>query len=631
MIVWCSDNTPPDNGELIYCWNGFREGANVRSLLRYVEVNSDRLRARYLAWVHDLGEHRLSGVRLVDHLAVDDEFSFWWTSLFVEKSVYKSPLSDAIRLLAIEEIVREETPPLVRFVGEASVLEETIRQLCEKLGIDFESVHPAPAIRTTSGPRAAYRKLPLGIQALGSLIKYAWRRRLLRRSRTGTWFQGKDSVFFCSYFFNLSVDEARQGHYESRFWGELVGLLRRAGIHSNWLELYVDQDVIESPLVALDWMERFNMASGEQGRHAFIQGYLSVPGMGRILARWLRLYCRAKRLRGIRKAFTPEGSALSLWPLFKKDWDNSLYGPAAISGLIWIELFDKALGQMPPQGQGYYLCENQAWERALIAAWRRHRHGRLTAVPHATVRYWDMRCFSDPRSLKKGSRHSLPLPDRYALNGQAAMDAFLGSGYPRSMLVECEALRFGYLGRMATGERRLPEPGRPMRVLVLGDYLESATKQLMLLLVATVPALGGIASFTIKPHPNFPIRAADYPAVGAEITGEPLGAILPGFDVAFASNLTSAAVDAFQAGLPVIVMNDDRGLNFSPLRGEDGVWFVSEPAELADALRSIQSLSRPAERTSDYFYLDDNLKRWRKLLSLSTDPIEHDRVHMDRA
>ena len=56
------------------------------SLLLYIEKNSSRLRKKYLKYVHNLGNKKINGSNLVNLLKFDNETSFWWMSLFAEKS-----------------------------------------------------------------------------------------------------------------------------------------------------------------------------------------------------------------------------------------------------------------------------------------------------------------------------------------------------------------------------------------------------------------------------------------------------------------------------------------------------------------------------------------------------------------
>ena len=64
-------------------------------------------------------------------------------------------------------------------------------------------------------------------------------------------------------------------------------------------------------------------------------------------------------------------------------------------------------------------------------------------------------------------------------------------------------------------------------------------------------------------------------------------------------------------------MLDEAQLNFSPLRGREGVRFVSTPEELADALGVGRAERSSAAGVSDYFFLDPELPRWGRILSSS--------------
>ena len=61
------------------------------------------------------------------------------------------------------------------------------------------------------------------------------------------------------------------------------------------------------------------------------------------------------------------------------------------------------------------------------------------------------------------------------------------------------------------------------------------------------------------------------------------------------------------------------GLNLSPLRGVDGVTFVSTPSEIAVALAAHDQLESEFQ-PQNFFWLDPNLPRWRKLLADSGYP-----------
>jgi surface carbohydrate biosynthesis protein (TIGR04326 family) len=118
----------------------------------------------------------------------------------------------------------------------------------------------------------------------------------------------------------------------------------------------------------------------------------------------------------------------------------------------------------------------------------------------------------------------------------------------------------------------------------------------------------------VKPHPACLIESAAYPSLSMTVTMEPIAKLLADCDVAYSSAVTSAAVDAYCAGVPVVSVLDPNTLNLSPLRGCAGALFASTPEELATAL--MLAVSRPSLPSSqvDFFTTDPQLPRWKKLL-----------------
>jgi surface carbohydrate biosynthesis protein (TIGR04326 family) len=359
-------------------------------------------------------------------------------------------------------------------------------------------------------------------------------------------------------------------------------------------------------------VKRFNLQRQDEGFHSFIDAYLSCRIVFRVLKRWIRLLFLSGRFRSIEFAFRPDGSQFSMWPIMKGDWFKSMRGQDAIKSLLWIELFDSALSAIPHQHKGFYLYENLRWEQAFIHAWRKHGHGLLIAVQHSTVRFWDLRYFNDPRTIRSSGPHPKPQADLTALNGKAAVDSYLSVEFPKEAIVECEALRYGYLHDLRTVGLSKKARGAAIKILILGDYHSSGTMKMLQLLEAAVPHISAHATYTFKPHPNFPVRTEDYPALQLKLVTDPLGEILCNYDLAYSSNMTSASVDAYLAGLPVVVMLDESELNFSPLRGQPGVCFVSSPEELAESLKTE---GQPINsNNSEFFYLEPDLPRWKRLL-----------------
>lgn len=605
-----------EHNGLVYTWNGYSEKGSIFSLLRYVEAHSESLRSKYLTWIHDLGESHVNGNRLIDHLALENGLSYWWMTLFAEQDPWKSSsITDAIRLLALEEIIIQQKPSKVRLVSAKRSLHEVLSGLCQELGIVYEWERISVEPLRQSKLRSIYQALPQFLQALISLVRLLGVRWTFRRVDNLDWFDGDRSLFFCSYFFNVAPKLAKEGRFHSRYWEGLHGLMTRLKLSGNWLQLYYPHDAVPNPQVALDLLQRFNQRRKDEGFHTFLDAYLSLGIVLRVLKRWLRLSLTHRNLSEIQQAFRPPDSQLSLWPVMRKAWLASMQGPIAINNLLWIELFNEAMRDLPHQKKGLYLCENQAWERALIHAWHKHGHGQLIAVAHSTMRFWDLRHFSDPRTLLSSDLYRMPQADLMALNGKAAVDAYLRLDYPKERIVECEALRYGYLNDLLTRHPPSKVKGGEIRVLILGDYKPSSAIKMLQLLEASVSYMPIPATYAMKPHPNYLVTSADYPSLYLKVVMGSLGEIMHEYDVAYSSNMTSAAVDAYLAGLPVVVMLEDAELNFSPLRGQSGVHFVSTPEQLASALQTAGHCQVKYRDHNEFFFLDPKLSRWQRLLS----------------
>ncbi|MBS0418982.1 MAG: hypothetical protein JSR66_14810 [Proteobacteria bacterium] len=621
LLVWDHAGEPPADaggaGE-VWGWNSFSQSATVFSIPRYLEDHALRLRQRYLGFVYEVGETLIDGKRVVDHLDLGDGFSLWWMTLIAEKSPLKSPAIYAcLRLLALHEILQQRQPGEVVLASADAALAESIGRLCADQRVRFTWRRGEPA-RRGGAVRRLYEGLPHALKGWLSL-RHILKRWSLRGVGGQAWASGPDAVFICSYFIHLDPVRCERGEFYSRQWEVLPRVLQAAGRRLNWLHLFLFSAVVPDTATGLRWARRFNQSAAEQGRHAFVDTQLSTRTVWTTLKTWGWLQRRARRLRNISAAFDPAGCAPWLWPMLRDDWGSSFSGTTAMSNCLALSLFDATLAQMPHQPLGLYLHENQSWEKALLRAWRKYNHGEIIGVQHATVPFWHLYYFEDPRCFERRPKGALPLPDRLAANGLAARKSFVATQYPPERLVDVEALR--YLDLLVLSQRQKPARtgGATVRVLVLGDLIPASMHYLLRLLEEATPHVGPQFEFTLKPHPGLAVDLAAYPGLRVRETREALGTLLTGFDIAIAANCTSAAVEAHIASLPVIISMDGEGLNLSPLRDQPGVRFVCAGAELAAALQAaMDDLAHAAGSRQEYFYLDSELPRWKGLLALNT-------------
>ena len=118
----------------------------------------------------------------------------------------------------------------------------------------------------------------------------------------------------------------------------------------------------------------------------------------------------------------------------------------------------------------------------------------------------------------------------------------------------------------------------------------------------------------IKPHPHNHIELSKYSKLEAKYMDLPLSELLPMTHVAISSVFTSAALDIFCAGIPVINYLDPYYLNYSSMRGFDGTNYVSSAEEFLQALEEVKSRECKTVNPEDFFLLDAELPKWKALL-----------------
>ncbi len=605
-----------DNNVSAYYWDSYVDYNGGISIQRYLELNANRLRTRLLSFIHELGTIQVHDKNIVNHLSIKKDLSLWWLSLLVEKSIYKSPcLFDCLRLLALEELLQRDKPEGIELVSSNKKLACGVKALCNDLSILFRwsCVPDKERPRSTSLPRKIHGHLPLIAQSILWLVRHVISQWPLRRLNKQYASNTADVTLF-SYFIHLDTKSCSNGIFRSHQWGKVGELLNASCKGANWLQHYLKSPAVPNLRTGISWLAKFNRDKNRQGRHLFVDSFLDCRVVICTLGNILKAGIAAVRLRSLDKKLQDTGMASWLWPLIREDFWESVCGRTAARNLLWVELFDAALAQLPRQRLGFYLWENQGWEQAMIHAWRKHGHGELIAVAHSTIRFWDLRYFNDPRVFEQSVEPTMPLPDKFAVNGPVARDFLINSGYPVSRLLEVEAQR--YLGLAAVPSSiRLNKDKSNRRLLILGDIMPASTQRLLRTLADLPADLRNTLEFVFKPHPGND-TTDEYPNVRLTLTRRPLAKILVGFDIVYGANPTSAVVDAYIAGLPVIVQLDTGEINFSPLRGVPGVRFVSEAGELASVLSEIYQKDSP--KREQFFWLDTEMTRWRSIITEKT-------------
>jgi surface carbohydrate biosynthesis protein (TIGR04326 family) len=625
ITIYTDLSVPPlqDNG-VVYDWFRFTDEKNqaiIVSIPAYLEANAKEIRAKYLAFVFDTAQKKIGNKTIASFYQTKEGYNLWWMSLVAEKNLIKSPeISDCLKLFALEELLKIHRIRKVKIITADKRLAIAIQQLCRNMyiGCDWQKKdQPSGGINNVSG---LYESLPHFLQAfiyLALSVKKNWKARNVRKA---DWFRDRSSIFIFSFFFNLDKKKSSDAQIYSRYWETLPALLRNRGIKINWLNHIMSSPEVPDVATAVEWVERVNKSDTE--RQFFLYTFLDASIVLKVISRYLFFYLKSCSIGFGKNIFKWEGSAADFTVLLKKDMLISVKGRLLIENLMWIGLIDKCLASLPKQRAGLYLLENNGWERALVHGWRRHGHGQIIGVTHATVRFWDLRYYDDVRAFNYSVKDSYllnelaPRPDRIALNGPAALKNLDESGFPREEMVATEALR--YLKHVAHQKAKaLKHSSVVKRILLCGDIDAKSTMAMMKCVEeANVLLQGEDAiqySFTFKPHPACHIPLSQFSINTLGETNVSMQEALPNFDILIASDSTTAAVEGVEEGLKVIVFCFTNRVNFSPLKNIEGVRFVTQPGEMAKHLGSTYVANE--KKVITFFWTDGSLPKWTGLIS----------------
>ena len=616
LVIVIEESTQVPAG-VIYRWYGHGEYNNCHSLLDYIEDNSERLRYKYLEWISDLGNTRHQERLLTDWLALDETLSYWWMTLIAEKSIWKTPeIIDTIRLLALEEIIASLAPKQLILMSRDPVLRSSIQQLCQEQRIPFSWCRAVGDNKYPQRRYGKYRRVPPVVLALAMFVRYVRRYWSLRELRTWNFSEQDNAVLFVTRTRYPETPSNDTPMPHSLLWPDLPTLLEDKGIPSNWLEMLIPERHAPSASRLTQQLYCFHQRYSENEAHVFLGSRFSLRTLAKVFVLYLRLVGIYLRLGGKRMQQNIDNRPW-LWQLSIGAWKRSMIGHVAVENLFWFVLFDRVLDDIPPQERGFFLFEGQSWEVAFVAAWKRHGLGELIAVPHSTIRFWDLRCFPDMRDSSERGRYSCPNPDLVAVNGPLARSTLLGAEFPPDRIIECEALRYQHLGVVTRWKPRLREPDQPMRVLMISDYLQAITETMISMAEEALPDLPSGTQIEIKAHPHSVFDAVAMERLQIKVREEPISQLVQDYDMAIVSSGSSAVVDLYVLGLPVIIFQFDDNLDFSPLKGFADLPTVGTSRELVQALMNTEVPVGQPHDVDDIFFLDPSLNRWNSLLNSS--------------
>ena len=574
-------------------WDDYSTRRDVISVPEYVEAHADRLRLHFAEFIDQVAQTPIHGRSVSELLLIRNDFSYWWMTLFAStRWDPTSNITHAVKLFAFAEICEQLAATTVSVRLSNQSVSAAIHTYCMSKKI---SIVEAPVSRKQSNSRL------LQLRSIAAVGKFAITHRRVKmlngNSRTKT--------LIVDHLVRFNASAIEDGRYDSQYWNALDNVLPTHTSGIGWVHHYVPGPRSISTTEQL--LTTLNAKS--VSKHAQFESRFTASCVFPILRelRQLRRVARASRKHS--SLFIDMPTGVDFTALFAEQWNESLCGSTAARHLIILRQQEALLKSLPTQKTGLFLCENQPWEAAFTYAWHKCGHGKLVAVVHAPIRFWDFRYFTLGRALHESPQTatSKPTPSVIAVNSEISRVFMEVAQAPANRICEVESLMFNHLIATTPAENSMKNV-----LLIVGDFFPHLNDRLINLVQNTEHIRTTNLEIVFKPHPmnsNMP-DFSGLPSVRISTTD--LGELLPRTHTAISCNSSTVALECFVFGVKTISYLDPEALNSSPLREVSGAVFVTSSEQLDVALTDTHSGD---QQRRSLLILDPATPRWKKLLA----------------
>jgi len=554
-------------------------------------------------------------------LMIRSNFSFWWMTLLSEKSPIRSKsIYKILQFRVIERLFYEKKCTHIALYSDDKKLHNLLLEWSKISGFNYERKKKKSKKLKNIDIQDLYNKLPHFIRASILLFRFVLsKRHFVGRSKKMQIDTFEDNNlpkrFIVSPFPSINEKKALAGVFQSNYWGEVQRYID-SDVNVNFLLMFTPGFDCKNAKEAIKKRDILQKKSHGRRNYYFLEEWLSYSVLFKIVIDYLFLYRKSFNQSSIKQNTYIDESIISYWRGIKPEWLSSTRGVVAIDGCIKLRLFEECLKSFNNPLDGFYLVENQPWERAFNYSWKSLFKAPLFGVQNAPFRPFDLRFYEDKRIYKYQHKSSLPIPDLLLTNGKYSETSILEFGYPIESITYVEAYKYSYLTDLQKNISRNNSKDLDKVLLVIVDGLAIfAREQIKMLGEALHTNVKyKLDKIIIKPHPFCDVSSLlkkHLSDINFELSNDSLESLWCEADIVYVSNMTSSGIESLIMGLPTIIYLDHNVINLSPALECKDVMFASSSQDF------INYLEFPIipEPRNDYLYLDESLTRWKELLA----------------
>ncbi len=565
-------------------------------LFEFIDQNSEVLKNQYLNIILQLSNFVINNQSLKDRLYFKD-YSLWEMSLLQEKNIYKNKfIFKTIKYLALKKIIIDNINENIKIFYLESDLASCLETEFKNLKISFvgKSFSFLNKINQVIKKNILLHFL--------YFLYYFFKNCSFRKFNDKVLIEKKFLIF--SYFTHYDIKKFNEKIFYPKQW---TGLWEEIIENANFFQIFLPNEKLKFFFQVENLVKKKNFKNLK--KENFINYFIYYKYFLKVF-RDFKVFKSKILYYNIVKKIKDSENLRYFFEINEEIFISSFSGYTLLQNLLWINIFENLFKNLPKHDYGMYLFENQPWEKAFVRCWKKYNQGKLIGYCHTTVNFWNLNYFNikDYNSSDDFKKFS---PDFIAVSSEISKNFIVNQSINLDKVIEVEALRYNWIldKKKDLNDKRIEN----RKIIFLGDYDKNINDKLIKILKQSKDELMDLGfQVSYKPHPATKIKN-----IGNKISviKEDLEDLINNYRYIVSSNSTSAIIETLSCGLNTFLFIDKNNFNLSPIKNtkiEKNVEFFFTKDELINKIENSQNNFEAVE----YYYLDKELKRWKKILEI---------------
>jgi surface carbohydrate biosynthesis protein (TIGR04326 family) len=464
-------------------WNG--DLKENYSLIKFIELNKNLIRSKYLDFISDLGKKSINNKSLEKISQLTNGHNMWEMSTINEKNIFKSSnIKECLKLIALKLFIKKRNIKQVIFCGNSKDIHLSINELCLKNKISYIKVD---SIIRSSNVNEKKKIIPYFLRASMFLIHYIFTKfKIILLPKNYSTFS-KNSLLLLSYFVHLKKVKKKD---HINLWGDFNRIIN---LRKKKINIINDFNPSNDVPDTKTFLKKINLMSDKNNSYIALDRYFSLIDVLKVKYNYVYIYLQFLKLRNKKEYFFYNNDKVNFYYFLKDDFNISFYGEVLVKNLIYMIIFENIFSNIPRQKNLFYLHENQGWEKALFKSWNKYKNGNLIGNINSTIRFWDLRYFQSKNFDYKNQN----TPNYILVNGKLSKQIASKSNMleNKKKIKEIEALRYQYMKKKTT-----KQPNH--NVIIFGDISIKENYEICEALNNLGTSYKKKFNFYFKPHPT---------------------------------------------------------------------------------------------------------------------------------